>query len=394
MEQTKMQIYRKYCELFKFRLNKAFLPGRNGFNPLKAGTSPPFPSLLPPTASTPTATTPTGGRTDEKSESSVPIGGFPLVPPVFPPSLNLDLNATQALLNMVRTQQQLESYLKGASKRDAGNAPLDLSVSAPPPPPKKHKKSLSESVYGPDILPLLRNSRRGASGMLTAARRQAASKAASAAAAATASAATTCSSQCVDKPCTPDSQTVNHWTVEDVAGFVTTVEMCSEYATPLKRSLLQSCVTRIAALIDLNSSSRVIFTFVARDGVHLRRTCGADVRPRTTGKENRASSNLDFRSHSGTKGTPWLTQPRKRTGISEDLDEQRGRDDAVGRGKLICDSLRGIRASRSSRSFEKLDSHISSSSGFVRSNRNELLSNHEQSNHVRRGLKVLPSFRN
>ncbi|BET03414.1 Hypothetical protein NTJ_16232 [Nesidiocoris tenuis] len=208
-----------------------FLPGRNGFNPLKAGTSPPFPSLLPPTASTPTATTPTGGRTDEKSESSVPIGGFPLVPPVFPPSLNLDLNATQALLNMVRTQQQLESYLKGASKRDAGNAPLDLSVSAPPPPPKKHKKSLSESVYGPDILPLLRNSRRGASGMLTAARRQAASKAASAAAAATASAATTCSSQCVDKPCTPDSQTVNHWTVEDVAGFVTTVEMCSEYAT-------------------------------------------------------------------------------------------------------------------------------------------------------------------
>uniref|UniRef100_A0A0K8T449 SAM domain-containing protein n=1 Tax=Lygus hesperus TaxID=30085 RepID=A0A0K8T449_LYGHE len=189
-----------------------FLSGRNGFTALKAGTSPPFPGLLPPPA-----TTPTGGRTDEKGETGPALGGFPLVPPVFPPALNLDLNATQALLNMVRTQQQLESYLKGASKRDVGNAPLDLSASATaPPPPKKHKKSLSESIYGPDILPLLRSSKRGASGMLSQARRQA-TKAA-------------CASQCTDKPCTPDSQTVTHWTVEDVAGFVASVEMCSEYA--------------------------------------------------------------------------------------------------------------------------------------------------------------------
>ncbi|XP_024080658.1 uncharacterized protein LOC106662598 [Cimex lectularius] len=185
-----------------------FLSGRNGFSSLKPGTSPPFPGLLPPPSASPAT------EKDVKSEGQGMLSFLP-VPPVLPPVI--DLNATQALLNMVRTHQQghqLESYLKGATKRDAGNTPLDLSASAKP--PKKQKRSLSESLYGADVLPLLRASKRGAGASIGQARKLAAKAA--------------CASACQEKPCTPDSQTVSHWSVEDVAGFVASVEMCAEYA--------------------------------------------------------------------------------------------------------------------------------------------------------------------
>lgn len=139
------------------------------------------------------------------------IPGFgPFPPPIFPPPPVIDMNATQALLSMVRTHQQgaqLDSYLKSAGKRDSANAPLDLSSTATP-PTKRSRKTLSESLYGTDaVLPLLRGTRP---------KRPSPRK--------------KCSSACVEKPCAPDSQSVSHWTVEDVAAFVASLDMCAEYA--------------------------------------------------------------------------------------------------------------------------------------------------------------------
>uniref|UniRef100_A0A023EZ39 Putative sterile alpha motif protein n=1 Tax=Triatoma infestans TaxID=30076 RepID=A0A023EZ39_TRIIF len=214
-----------------------YLP-RNGFTGLKSGT-PPFPGLLPPPAA---AAAPTGPKTDEKSsaENQAMLGFVPF-PPVFSPVI--DMNATQALLNMVRTHQQgahLESYLKGASKRETLNAPLDLSSTAPP--PKKHKRTLSESLYGSEVIPLLRgtglkrapptSSVTGSAGSATVGGGRRSNKSSSATSSSPANSVSTapCVSVCALKPCMPDTQTVGHWSVEDVAGFVASVDMCAEYA--------------------------------------------------------------------------------------------------------------------------------------------------------------------
>ncbi|XP_073971167.1 SAM-motif ubiquitously expressed punctatedly localized protein [Rhodnius prolixus] len=211
-----------------------YLP-RNGFTGLKSGT-PPFPGLLPPPAA---ATTPTGPKSDEKSaaENQAMLGFVPF-PPVFSPVI--DMNATQALLNMVRTHQQgahLESYLKGATKRETLNAPLDLSSTAPP--PKKHKRTLSESLYGSEVIPLLRGTGLKRTSLSTGptntasgvGRRANKSSSTTTTSPANNSVSTApCGSVCALKPCMPDTQTVGHWSVEDVAGFVASVDMCAEYA--------------------------------------------------------------------------------------------------------------------------------------------------------------------
>lgn len=142
------------------------------------------------------------------------IPGFgPFAPPLFPAPPVIDMNATQALLSMVRSHQQgaqLESYLK-SSKRENSNAPLDLSSTAPT-QPKRSRKTLSESLYGSEaVLPLLR-------GVRPTKRPSPRKK--------------NCGSICAtEKPCAPDSQSVSHWTVEDVAAFVSSLEMCAEYAS-------------------------------------------------------------------------------------------------------------------------------------------------------------------
>lgn len=171
----------------KYNTSAEYPSLRNG---LTASTKPPF--LL--------------GAKDEVLPSFSPFAA-----PIFPPAPVIDMNATQALLNMVRTHQQgtqLDSYLKGSGKREAANAPLDLSASAPP-PAKRSRKTLSESLYGTDVLPLLRAT-------TPRPKRPSPRK--------------KCASLCADKPCAPDSQSVSHWTVEDVAAFVSSLDMCAEYA--------------------------------------------------------------------------------------------------------------------------------------------------------------------
>lgn len=163
-----------------------------------------------------------GGKEDgEVKDSSATnmLGFVPFLPPMVEAT-------TQALLTMVRQggNPHLEGYLKAVKR---GSEPLDLSTSSPLPKPaavsaKKPKKmSLSEALYGSDIVPLLRQSRKPSS---PRPRRPTPNK--------------PCTSAC--PPCTPDSQVVSLWTVEDVASFVSTVDMCAEYASVSQTFLFHS----------------------------------------------------------------------------------------------------------------------------------------------------------
>lgn len=176
---------------------------------------------------------------------SHPGVGVPFLPPV------VDMSSTQALLNMVRTASaqsanQLETYLKGAIKRppDNPNNPLDLSSNAVTPPPKKprkHAPSLSESLYGPDALlnfPMLTALQRTTKDRLQAKRTGSVSPKPKSKLATSPRDSTSRPSSCLslcstgDKPCSSsaDSQTVAHWTVDDVATFITSIDLCAEYA--------------------------------------------------------------------------------------------------------------------------------------------------------------------
>ncbi|KAL1138131.1 hypothetical protein AAG570_009823 [Ranatra chinensis] len=230
-----------------------YFSGRNGFAAslagLKAGTPPP-PFLLPP----PTVPSSQAGK-EHQEEGRSP--GEPLVAGLvgFPPPVG-DMNATQVLLSMVRSHagaaHQLENYLKGAVKAQHQEAvPLDLSTSARPgpqqpqqPPLKRYKRqSLGESLYGCELT--------GAGGLLLAAARQHTSQQphkkspGSPKTSRRRPAAPTCLSACSTasaqdrpspvQPCTPESQTLLHWTVDDVVTFVASLDACAEYAPDLTR---------------------------------------------------------------------------------------------------------------------------------------------------------------
>lgn len=268
-----------------------FSSSRNGyptgldprFSAFKSGAATPFVGLMAPLGSTssttspnPAASTPSNAKESPDSElkpfipspaeaqqalfanlglnafshPSLP-GGVPFLPPL------VDMSSTQALLNMVRTASaqsanQLETYLKGAMKRspDNPNNPLDLSSNAVPPPLKKQRKhtpSLSESLYGPDALinfPMLTALQRTTKDRLQAKRTgsvspkpksKLATSPSNAASVSRPSTANSCLSLCStpgEKPCSSsaDTQTVAHWTLDDVSSFVTSIDLCAEYA--------------------------------------------------------------------------------------------------------------------------------------------------------------------
>lgn len=184
------------------------------------------------------------------SHPSLP-GGVPFLPPL------VDMSSTTALLNMVRTASaqsanQLETYLKGAIKRppENPNNPLDLSSNAPPPPlkkPRKHTPSLSESLYGSDALlnfPFLNALQRTTKDRLGMKRTGSVSPkpksklatSPSNAASSRPSTANSCMSLCSvpgEKPCSSsaDTQTVAHWTVDDVCNFIQNIDLCAEYVS-------------------------------------------------------------------------------------------------------------------------------------------------------------------
>ncbi len=178
---------------------------------------------------------------------TIPSVNMPLFSPLG------DMNSTQALLNMVRTANsgsvnQLENYMKGTSttttnKRSAEmtvNNPLDLSSNAPLCIKKPKRPSSSGESFGSDnAVPISQK----------AAKDRAAQKSPG-----TVSpklypksvfsvpstqpqdrAATTCLSVCtssLDRACSSREgiENVSHWSIDDVCNFVSSIDVCAEYA--------------------------------------------------------------------------------------------------------------------------------------------------------------------
>jgi len=219
-----------------------------------------------------TTTSPTNAKDSPEAHDLKPeaqqalfanLGLNAFAPPFLPPLV--DMSSTQALLSMVRTASaqsanQLETYLKGAVKRppDNPNNPLDLSPHAhahaqPLKKPRRHTPSLSESLYGPDALvnlPVLNALQRTTKDRLQAKRTgsvspkpksKLATSPSNAASGSRPSTANSCLSLCStpgEKPCSSsaDTQTVAHWTVDDVCNFITSIDLCAEYAPGRRRS--------------------------------------------------------------------------------------------------------------------------------------------------------------
>ncbi|XP_063974441.1 NHS-like protein 3 isoform X2 [Diachasmimorpha longicaudata] len=182
-------------------------PGLDPRFPAFKAAATPFVGLMAPlgTPQPPTVptTSPLSGKDSKEQKQDTLFGN-----PVFPPML--DMSSTQALLHMVRTANaahnaaELETYLKGANKRDAGvTSPLDLSSPggfAPrkkPRPETRRPGSVSpkpKATPRPSTPPPVR-----------------------------------CPSLCGHMPC-GDGQAVNRWTIEEVVSYVSSIDICAEYA--------------------------------------------------------------------------------------------------------------------------------------------------------------------
>ncbi|XP_049956941.1 uncharacterized protein LOC126473736 [Schistocerca serialis cubense] len=231
---------------------------RNGyldprFAPFKSGAATPFVGLMAPltAAASPLpgikggvglggGPAPTGSPKDEHGGGGggkkVGAGGPPTPAPtpapatdllgMFPPMI--DMSSTQALLSMVRSANasQLENYLKGASsRRPAESSPLDLSPGAVVPPPAKRRayhapsRSIGESLFASKDTHRLRRL-----GSVSPKPRPPAPPPA-------ASAAT----------CAPDAAATATWSVEDVAAFVGSIDLCAEYAQNFRDQRIDGC---------------------------------------------------------------------------------------------------------------------------------------------------------
>ncbi|XP_043271105.1 uncharacterized protein [Venturia canescens] len=222
MEQMMGRNYSDFMRSLAAKYNNAnpndyFSTPRNGYPP---GLDPRFPAfktaatpfvgLMAPLGTPQPPTVPTTSPLSVKDPGKEPKQDNLFGNPVFPPML--DMSSTQALLHMVRTANaaqnaaELETYLKGANKRDVGvTSPLDLSSPGGFAPRKRQRTETRRSgsvspkpkatvVPRPSTPPPVR-----------------------------------CPSLCGHMPC-GDGQAVNRWTVEDVVSYVSSIEICAEYA--------------------------------------------------------------------------------------------------------------------------------------------------------------------
>ncbi|XP_076678901.1 uncharacterized protein LOC143374557 isoform X2 [Andrena cerasifolii] len=219
MEQMMGRNYSDFMRSLAARYNNAnpndyFSSPRNGYPP---GLDPRFPAFKtaatpfvglmaplgapqPPTVQT---TSPLSSKDTKEQKQDTLFGN-----PVFPPML--DMSSTQALLHMVRTANaaqnaaELETYLKGANKRDAGvTSPLDLSSPGGFAPRKRQR---AETRRSGSVSPKPKANPRP-----------------------TTPPPVRCPSLCGHMPC-GDGQAVNRWTIEDVVNYVSSIDSCAEYA--------------------------------------------------------------------------------------------------------------------------------------------------------------------
>ncbi|XP_061940076.1 uncharacterized protein LOC108003973 isoform X3 [Apis cerana] len=219
MEQMMGRNYSDFMRSLAAKYNNAnpndyFSSPRNGYPP---GLDPRFPAfktaatpfvglmapLGAPQPSTVSTTSPLSNK-DPKEQKQDSLFGNPVFPPM------LDMSSTQALLHMVRTANaaqnaaELETYLKGANKRDTGvTSPLDLSSPGGFAPRKRQRAETRRSgSVSPKPKPTPRP---------------------------TTPPPVRCPSLCGHMPC-GDGQAVNRWTIEDVVNYVSSIDICAEYA--------------------------------------------------------------------------------------------------------------------------------------------------------------------
>ncbi|KAG8035240.1 hypothetical protein G9C98_001730 [Cotesia typhae] len=186
-----------------------------GFDPRFPGfkaTATPFVGLMAPLGTHPQPPTvpsssPLTGKEPKEPKQDSLFGN-----PVFPPML--DMSSTQALLHMVRTANaaqnaaELETYLKGANKRDVGvTSPLDLS---------------SPGGFAPRKRPRIETKRPGSVSPKP-------KPATTAPPRSSTPPPVRCPSLCGHMPC-GDGQAVNRWSIEDVINYVSSIDICAEYA--------------------------------------------------------------------------------------------------------------------------------------------------------------------
>ncbi|KAG7210983.1 hypothetical protein KM043_016352 [Ampulex compressa] len=224
MEQMMGRNYSDFMRSLAAKYNNAnpndyFSTPRNGYPP---GLDPRFPAfktaatpfvgLMAPLGAPQPPTVPTTSplsNKDPKEQKQDSLFGNPVFPPM------LDMSSTQALLHMVRTANaaqnatELETYLKGANKRDAGvTSPLDLSSPGGFVPRKRQR---AETRRPGSVSPKPKATPRP-----------------------TTPPPVRCPSLCGHMPC-GDGQAVNRWTIEDVVNYVSSIDICAEYAQEEER---------------------------------------------------------------------------------------------------------------------------------------------------------------
>ncbi|XP_071052229.1 uncharacterized protein [Onthophagus taurus] len=173
--------------------NDYFTSARNGFHPPldPRFKTTPFPSLLPLTAQPPTSKDESAKKTDFSSilHSSFPPNNM------FPHFI--DMSTTQALIAMARTAKdaEIQGLLKNAKRSDP-SSPLDLSPAAPQPAKKPRLKPISLSDAN----------------------------------------TVTLSNNKIENSESPHNlhEDISGWSVEDVYGFVSGIDICAEYAQNFK----------------------------------------------------------------------------------------------------------------------------------------------------------------
>ncbi|XP_046594869.1 uncharacterized protein LOC107224198 isoform X1 [Neodiprion lecontei] len=243
MEQMMGRNYSDFMRSLAAKYNNAhpndyFSTPRNGFTPgldprfpaFKAGSAP-FVGLMAPLVAPQPQTVPTTSplsNNDAKEQKQETVFNNPVFPAM------LDMSSTQALIHMVRTANaaqnvaELETYLKGANKRDAAvTSPLDLSNSGGFAPRKRQRTEIKrpESV-SPKPKPAQRTSTPPP---------------------------VRCPSLCGHMPC-GDGQSVNRWSVDDVVNYVSSIDICSEYAQVRIHYCLMLCAANTSTGSQLSGA--------------------------------------------------------------------------------------------------------------------------------------------
>ncbi|OAD60267.1 hypothetical protein WN48_06117 [Eufriesea mexicana] len=240
-----------------------FSSPRNGYPP---GLDPRFPAfktaatpfvglmapLGAPQPSTVSTTSPLSNK-DPKEQKQDSLFGNPMFPPM------LDMSSTQTLLHMMRTANaaqnaaELETYLKGANKRDAGvTSPLDLSSPGGFAPRKRQR---TETRRSGSVSPKPKATPRP-----------------------TTPPPVRCPSLCGHMPC-GDGQAVNRWTIEDVVNYVSSIDICAEYAQLMQIGYSSCGILQFVSRID---SIKIPAVYDVRpEEESLGETCRAEARVST-----------------------------------------------------------------------------------------------------------------